>query len=134
MKKFSKILEEVKSNKTYKIKAEIELIVDAESSGEAGYLGDSILGGIEEQFTYTIQNIEETEDSILESGVEFNTSKYGMNAPEENRSDKENILLMWEAEFGDKTPPTNQKLEWYHQMRNNGYDGITIFKVLKNKI
>lgn len=134
MKKFSKILEEVKNNKAYKIKAEIELIVDAESSGEAGYLGDSILGGIEEQFTYTILNIDETEDSILESGVEFNKSKYEMHGPEENRSDEENILLMWEAEFGDQTPPTNKKLEWYHQMRNNGYDGITIFKVLKNKI
>jgi hypothetical protein len=50
MKKFTKILEEVENTKFYKINAEVELIVKAETEGEAGYLGDSILGGIEEQF------------------------------------------------------------------------------------
>jgi hypothetical protein len=69
MKKFTKILEEVENTKFYKINAEVELIVKAETEGEAGYLGDSILGGIEEQFTYNILNIEETEDKINESNL-----------------------------------------------------------------
>ena len=66
MKKFTKILEEVGNSKSYKIKAEIELIIEADTEGEAGYLGDSILGGIEEQFNYTIMSIEETQDKINE--------------------------------------------------------------------
>jgi hypothetical protein len=62
MKKFTKVLEEVENNKFYKITAEIELIVKADNEGEAGYLSDSILGGIEEQLNYSIINIEKASD------------------------------------------------------------------------
>jgi len=59
MKKFSKILENINNQKYFEILATINLIVEASSEGEAGYLGDSILGGIEEQSDFTIQNIAE---------------------------------------------------------------------------
>jgi hypothetical protein len=128
MKKFTKVLEEVENLRNYKIKAEIELIVEAETEGEAGYLGDSILGGIEEQFIYNIINIEETEDRINESNINLDSIKSN------GKTTEEQIELAWEQEFGDKEPTGTEKMEWYHQMRNAGYDGIMIFNTLKNKI
>ena len=56
MKKFTKINENVK--KTYKVLVELELIIEAENEGEAGYISDSILSGIEKQDSYSINNIE----------------------------------------------------------------------------
>jgi hypothetical protein len=128
MKKFTKILEEVENNKFYKIYAEVELIVEAETEGEAGYLGDSILGGIEEEFTYSIINIEETEDRINESNINLDSIKSN------GKTTEEQIELSWEQEFGDKEPSKTEKMEWYHKMRLAGYDGILIFNTLKNKI
>jgi len=128
MKKFTKIVEQIENRKFYKISADIELIVEAENEGEAGYLGDSILGGIEEQFTYNIINIEDTEDRINESNINLDSINSNSKTPEEQ------IELAWEQEFGDKEPTGTEKMEWYHQMRNAGYDGIMIFNTLKNKI
>jgi 4a-hydroxytetrahydrobiopterin dehydratase len=59
MKKFSKILENIAEQKYFEITAEITLLVKAENEGEAGYIGDSILGGIEEQSDFLIQDISE---------------------------------------------------------------------------
>jgi len=128
MKKFTKLLEEVENSKFYKIKAEIELLISASSEGEAGYLGDSILGGIKEQYTYNIINIEETEDRMNESNINLDSIRSNGKTPEEQ------IELAWRQEFGDKEPTETEKMEWYHQMRNAGYDGIMIFNTLKNKI
>ena len=133
MKKFTKILEGLNDRRFFKIEANIELIVEADNEGEAGYISDSILGGIEEQFTYTIINIDETEDRVVESsGVELYPGKQGAQ-PNDNKTPEENIELMWESEFGDRVPTATEKMEWYHQMRNMGYDGIMIFNTLKNK-
>jgi hypothetical protein len=128
MKKFTKLLEEVENLKSYKIKAEIELIVEANTEGEAGYLGDSILGGIEEQFTYSILDIDETEDKINESSLDLDSIKSN------GKTLEEQIEMAWEQAFTDKEPTKTEKMEWYHQMRENGYDGILIFDTLKNKI
>lgn len=127
MKKFSKVLEEVSNLKYYKIKAEIELIVEAESEGEAGYLGDSILGGIEEQSIYTVLNIEETEDRLNET-LDLKDIKSS------GKSEEEQIKMAWEKEFSDTEPTETETMEWYHQMRSAGYDGVSLFKILKNKI
>jgi hypothetical protein len=65
MKKFTKVLENQSNEKIYEISVELKLLVKAENEGEAGYLGDSILGGIKEQSDYNILNIEEkTKDDI----------------------------------------------------------------------
>jgi hypothetical protein len=128
MKKFTKILEEVENLKSYKIKAEIELIIEADTEGEAGYLGDSILGGIEEQFSYSILNIEETEDKINESNLDLDSIKSN------GKTLEEQIEMAWEQEFSEKNPTETEKMEWYHKMRLAGYDGILIFDTLKNKI
>lgn len=59
MKKFTKILENQNSEKFYEISVELKLLVKAENEGEAGYLAESILGGIQEQSDYTILNIDD---------------------------------------------------------------------------
>jgi len=122
MKKFSKIVESMDS-KNYKIEANLELIVESENEGEAGYIADSILGGIEEQFSYNIINIEETTESIKEN----------IQGPTDLTTE-EQIELEWEKEFKDKSPITQtEKAEWYHQMRMRGFDGILIFNVIGDR-
>ena len=59
MKKFTKILEEVESERFYKVTAQVELIIPAENEGEAGYMSDSILASIEYGSNYTIDLIDE---------------------------------------------------------------------------
>ncbi len=121
MKKFSKILESLQL-KNYKIEANLELIVEAENEGEAGYIADSVLGGIEEQFSYNIINIEETTESIKEN----------IQGPTDLTTE-EQIELEWEKEFKDKSPTQTEKMEWYHQMRTRGFDGILIFDVIGDR-
>jgi hypothetical protein len=121
MKKFSKILESLQL-KNYKIEANLELIVEAENEGEAGYIADSVLGGIEEQFSYNIINIEETTESIKEN----------IQGPTDLTTVEE-IEMEWEKEFKDKSPTQTEKMEWYHQMRTRGFDGILIFDVIGDR-
>ena len=85
MKKFSKILENINNQKYFEILATINLIVEASSEGEAGYLGDSILGGIEEQSDFTIQNIVVSGDTtfpIRLEGLAEEHEKYSSYEPE----------------------------------------------------
>lgn len=63
MKSFSKVFEESKAEKIYKVTANIEIEVKAENEGEAGYLADSILGSVEENISFSIENIEEIQES-----------------------------------------------------------------------
>lgn len=65
MKKFTKILEEVESERFYKVTAQVELIIPAENEGEAGYMSDSILASIEYGSNYTIDLIDETDERII---------------------------------------------------------------------
>lgn len=114
MKKFTKVLEDIVNLKRFVISTEIELIIEAENEGEAGYLADSILSGIEEQNSYTILNIAETDEVIKES--------------------KEEVLALWKKEFGDTKPSGDEKMEFYHKLRLKGFSGSLIFKQLIGKI
>jgi hypothetical protein len=66
MKKFTKILEDNSNQQYYKVYAKVELIIPAENEGEAGYLADSILASMENNYDYSIQLIEETDEKIDE--------------------------------------------------------------------
>jgi hypothetical protein len=66
MKKFTKVVENQNNEKYFEISCELKLIVKATNEGEAGYIGDSILGAIEEQSEYTILNIDEKTDQSSE--------------------------------------------------------------------
>jgi hypothetical protein len=130
MKKFTKILEDLDNYNYYKIYAEVELIIEAENEGEAGYQSDSILSSIENINKYEIQLIDETDERIIE-----NAEMYQYKRPEfdSDVTIEEQIESMFINEFGDRNPTATEKMEWYHQMRNMGYDGILIFKALKGK-
>lgn len=71
------------------------------------------------------------ESEKLNESIELYQGKH-VNEPSDFTVD-EPIEKSWEAEFGDRTPTTGEKMEWYHQMRKAGFDGEQIFKVLKNK-
>lgn len=131
MKKFSKILEDVQNEKFFKIEAHIQLIVSAENEGEAGYLSDSILASVESMSNYQLMNIEETNERLVENSFEMYPGKSGP-GPDDYTID-ELIEKSWEGQFGDRTPTTAEKMEWYHEMRKAGFDGIKIFNVLKNR-
>lgn len=101
MKKFTKILEKLESSKFYKASANIELIIEAENEGEAGYISDSILSSIEEGYNYTILNIEETEDRIDEN---LQNDPEELHQFSDDKTLEEQIELSWENNFGDKKP------------------------------
>lgn len=66
MRKFSKIQESNKENE-YVVKATIELVVEAENEGEAGYIADDTLGSLETVDTYDIINIDKKIIGLKES-------------------------------------------------------------------
>lgn len=129
MKKFTKIIEKLGNSKFYKASVNIELIIEAENEGEAGYLSDSILSSIKESYDYTILNIEETEDRIDENLQNDPDEQIQLS---DEKTTEEQIELSWNNHFGDKEPTKSEKMEWYNQMRKEGYDGIKIFKVIKD--
>lgn len=130
MKKFTKVLEQIENGRFFKVDAQVQLIVPAENEGEAGYLSDSILSSIEYGSNYQLMNIDET-DERLDENVGL-TGKQPAQGPTDLTSD-EVIEKSWEDAFGDKTPTTQEKMDWYHNMRNQGFDGVQIFNVLKHK-
>lgn len=62
MKKFSLILDS-NNQKEFTVEAKVTLKIKSESSGEVGYLSDSILGSIESIENFEIINIKENENS-----------------------------------------------------------------------
>lgn len=131
MKKFTNLLLENESKKYFEIFATINLIVEACSEGEAGYLGDSILGGIEKQSGFAIENISEISEEEFKKQFE----SYGIGfTGEPQDTDEIKILKTWEAEFGNRTPTTSEKMEFYHNMRLAGFDQILIMNALKDKV
>jgi hypothetical protein len=53
---------------------------------------------------------------------------------EESQFGSEEILAKWEETFGDKTPTTQEKYDFYHDLRQEGFDGILIFDTLGDKM
>jgi len=151
MKLFSKIVESSQSTKHYKVQAEIELMISATNQGEASYLGDSILASTKNQSEYTIKSVEEvSEMELKESFVgtvaavgDINLSNLAYH-PEEIRplqydvpndlAPEDKILTTWTNTFGDRVPTNDEKMEFYHQLRKLGFDGVLIFNTLKEKI
>lgn len=59
MKKFTKLVLENENQRYYEVSCELKLLIKSDSEGEAGYMSDSILGSIEEQVDFKIENISE---------------------------------------------------------------------------
>jgi len=131
MKKFTKLVENVESIKYFRAKCEIDLTIKASSQGEASYITDLELSSVKHQSGYVISDIQETTED------EYNTltESYGIGVQgQEELSDEEKVLKSWEAEFGDRMPTATEKLEFYHQLRSIGIDGILILDILKGKL
>ncbi len=128
MNKFSKIVENFVSKKFYKVTSKVELFIHAENEGEAGYLADSDLGGLELPSNFQISDISEiTKDEYkLASMSESYLNSLGKT--------NESISISWENKFGEDNPTLNQKLEFYHLLRQAGHDKETILNTLKGRL
>jgi hypothetical protein len=129
MKLFSKIVESSQSTKHYKVQAEIELMISATNQGEASYLGDSILASTKNQSEYTIKSVEEVSEMELKESVDIDMGSISQDLPPEDK-----IHTAWTNTFGDRVPTNDEKMEFYHQLRKLGFDGVVIFNTLKEKI
>ena len=125
MKKFSKIFEDYISKKFYKATCEVELIIEADSEGDAGHIVDSDLGGLEYLSDFKIQELTEiSKDEFKQKSLtESTTIKIN-----------ESIISNWYNKFGETNPTTAQKMEFYHLLRLAGFDKEIILESLKGKI
>lgn len=141
MNKFSRLVENIENQRYFKIKSEIDLIIEASSEGEASYIADSTLASVKGQSGYNISNVEETNKGEFSELIE-NKHTYPVYIPmavsayqeEEKMTAEEEIFKYWEALFGDRMPTATEKLEFYHTMRTAGHDGILINKVMNDKL
>ena len=133
MKKFTKIIEQIESGKFFKVEIDVELVIPADNLGEASYIADSTMASIKNVSEYVISSVEETSKEYVLENMELYPGKQGL-PMEDNKTPEEVIELSWETEFGDRTPRSTEKLEFYHNLRKTGFDGLLIHKVLKNKL
>ena len=63
--------------------------------------------------------------------TDMDTDNFGT---EESQFGAEEILAKWEEAFGDKTPTTQEKYDFYHDLREEGVDGMLIFDTLGDKM
>jgi len=93
-----------------------ENFMDSRNSGIAA---DLEAGEIENDQIYADMD---TEDNKYPYGVE--DSQFG----------KDEILARWEKTFSDKEPTTQDKYEFYADLREEGFDGMLIFDTLGDKM
>jgi len=58
MNKFLKIVEQSSNKKYYKVKANIEFIIEAENDGQASYIIDSTLASFKDQSKFHVDDIQ----------------------------------------------------------------------------
>ena len=114
MRKFTQIKEELDNKKFFQAKAEITLQVEAEKEGEAGYLFDSILGGIAEQADYNLANIEE---------ISQMSERYSLLGIDKDQGKKQPSISSLR---NSKKSPASIKT----QLESEGFDAAEINKIL----
>ena len=129
MKKFTSVSENATNLQNYLITANIELLIRAANEGEASYIADSTLSGVDDQYSYSISTIEISDKTPILESVEST-----LNNLAKDTSAKDKINKAWEIEFDGKNPTYLQKMEFYYQLRKCGFDGETIFSTLGKKI
>jgi hypothetical protein len=128
MKKFTKIKEEFDSIKYYKVQSEVELIIEATTEGDAGYIADSILGSINNiNSDFSISNIIEI------SKEEYDNLTLNESSVSKELSAEQRILDLWFERFDKRIATETEKFEFYHDMRNLKYDGDLVFEIIKGK-
>ena len=114
MNKFTKIVEDIEQLKKYKADVKISIVVSARNEAEAGDLIDRKFPSIEGQTHYEITSIEPCGENIME---DVNPTK--------DLSANEIILGEWNNKQSNE-----DSFEFYHRMREEGYDGNTILGVI----
>lgn len=141
MKKFSSITESNNLGKYYKVKAEVNIVLQANNEGEAAYIVDSTLSSIKNQSSYDIKNIEETtkeeENELSESVLRDPFGRPFISTEDddvwEKWDDQKKMKHYWEAMFGERHPNSLEKMEFYHVMRKNNIDKELIYKFITKK-
>jgi len=132
MRKFTKLVESLEGEKFFKVKCELDFTIKASNQGEASYIADEELSSLKNQSGYAIKEISETTED--EFNVLSESYGIGFQDQEEELTDEEKVLKSWDVEFGDRMPTSTEKLEFYHQLRSAGIDGILILDILKRKL
>lgn len=141
MKKFSSITENNNLDKYYKVKAEVNIVLQANNEGEAAYIVDSTLSSIKNQSSYDIKDIEETtkeeenelSESILRDPFGRPFTQLEDDDVWEKWDDQKKMEKYWEASFGDKSANSLEKMEFYHVMRKNNIDKELIYRFITKK-
>jgi hypothetical protein len=124
MRQFTKLVENLESNKFYKIETSLDLVLKAENSKEAGILAEQILKNIANQYDYNTKKIQEVTKNEYNNLVV--TEKVSLTG--------DKILNSWAKTFGDRNPSLLEKMEFYHLMRSRGFESHTIESALDGKI
>lgn len=141
MKKFSSITENNNLGKYYKVKAEVDIVLQANNEGEAAYIVDSTLSSIKNQSSYDIKNIEETtkeeenelSESVLRDPFGRPFTQIEDDDVWEKWDDQKKMEKYWEASFGERSPNSLEKMEFYHVMRKNNIDKKLIYRFITKK-
>jgi len=124
MRQFTKLVENLESNKFYKIETTLDLVLKAENPQHAGLLAEQILKNIDNQYDYNTNKI-----------LEVNKDEYNHLVVTEKISlTGDKILNSWTKTFGDRNPSLLEKMEFYHLMRSRGFESNTIESALDGKI
>ena len=73
----------------------------------------------------------ENDQIYADMDSEDNKYPYGV---EDSQFGKDEILARWEKTFSDKEPTTQDKYEFYADLREEGIDGMLIFDTLGDKM
>jgi hypothetical protein len=124
MRQFTKLVENLESNKFYKIETTLDLVLKAENAKEAGMLAEQILKNVDNHYDYNTKQIQEvTKNEYNHLVVSEKISLTG-----------DKILNSWNKTFGDENPSLLEKMEFYHLMRSRGFEAHTIESALDGKI
>jgi hypothetical protein len=121
MKKITKFLEQIELENYYKGDVKMTVMVKASSEGEAGYLIDDMCKNVENTTHYEITTLElstkqEYDNAIKETSLQ-EMNKVGDLTPEQFLTNE------W-------INTSDDQFEFYHKMRNEGYDGFVILNIV----
>ena len=133
MNTFTRLVEQSEISKKYKVNSYLVLEFESENEGEAGYIADSIISGLENYSNHIIKSIEEINsfDINLNENKLLDISDMFRKMPKE-LTPIERIQRAWKEKFGEDEVSKDAKFEFYHQARET-YEGDTIFNALKGK-
>jgi hypothetical protein len=79
-----------------------------------------------------------TDSLSSDDGTEMINTTSLQSQEEEDHTEEDytadDVISRWEARFGDNEPTTQEKYDFYADLRNEGFDGFLIFDTLGDKM